>query len=89
MVGVAHGYGSTSPNLICLRLFDKEVHAILDPGDIALCWVEYGVESAPVGQSVLTDPQESEEAKGSASTYHVCSMGQPRVAAAFALASQW
>ena len=32
------------------------MHAILDPGDITLCRLEYGIEFGPGGQSVLTDP---------------------------------
>ena len=60
-MSVTHRYHGASPGLVCFRLLDKEVKALLDPGDIASGGVESGVESASGSPGVLANPQEPEK----------------------------
>ena len=55
------------------------MHPILDPGDVAHCRVEPGVKSAPGGDSVLADPQESKETEGQGCFQHQSVMFAERV----------
>ena len=60
-MSVTHGYYDAFPSLVCFRPLDKEVKAILDPGDIASGGVESEVESASGSPGVLANPQEPEK----------------------------
>ena len=58
-MSVTHGYYGASPGLVRFRLLDKEVKALLDPGDIASGGVESGVESASGSSLTLRNPKKN------------------------------